>query len=295
MGVVLSELSKKTLLVSDGAWGTMLQTAGLPSGVAPELWNVDEPAKVTAVAKAYFDAGSDMVLTNTFGGSRAKLEKVGLGDQVARLNAAGARNSLAAKDEALVAGSVGPTGEFLEPLGLMTEQQMEAIFAEQIGAMVEAGLRAVCVETMTAPEEAACAVRAAKTIDADVDVISTFTFDPTPHGYKTMMGTSPADAVAMVIEAGADIVGANCGTGMDAMVEIAAALRAATDKPILIHANAGMPELVEGETVFKQGPDEMASHVEALIGAGANIIGGCCGTTPDHIAAIRAKVDAARG
>jgi len=294
MGVILDHLSQKKLLVSDGAWGTMLQSAGLPSGTSPELWNLEEPTRVQAVAKAYFDAGSDMVLSNTFGGSRCKLEKVGLADRVVELNAAGARNSLEAADGKLVAGSVGPTGEFLEPLGLMTAEQLEEVFAEQIGAMLDAGLRAVCIETMTAPEEAACAVRAAKGIDAGVDVISTFTFDPTPGGYRTMMGTSPEDAVAMVIEAGADIVGANCGTGMDAMVEIAAAIRGATDKPILIHANAGMPELVEGETVFKQGPDEMASHVDALIDAGANIVGGCCGTTPDHIAAIRAKVDALR-
>ncbi len=296
MGILLDKLAAKTILVSDGAWGTMLQAKGMTPDDCPEEWNISHPAEVQSVAAEYGQAGSDLVLTDTFGGSKVKLEKKGFGQCVAEFNQAGASNSIqgVADMDVIVAGSVGPTGEFIQPLGLMSEDDMEAVFSEQISALLQAGLKVICVETMMAVEEAACAVRAAKKLDPTVDVIATMTFDDTPKGFRTMMGVDPARAVEVLTEAGADVLGSNCGNGIEAMVRIAAEFRKHTDKPILIHANAGVPQLIDGQTVFRQGPQEMAANVEALIQAGANIVGGCCGTTPEHIRAIKTVVDKLR-
>ncbi|MBS3820971.1 MAG: methionine synthase [Planctomycetes bacterium] len=290
MGVILGALEAKGLLVSDGAWGTMLQAKGMTSDDCPEEWNLSHAEDVQAVASAYAEAGSDIILTNTFGGSLLKLAKMGHGEKVVDYNRAGAANSLAAAGDAIVAGSVGPTGEFIEPLGEMTAAEMEAVFSEQIGAMLDAGLRAICVETMSAIEEAACAVRAAKHLDATVDVITTFTFNASPKGFKTMMGVGPEQVVATMGEAGADVLGSNCGNGIEQMVDIAKAFREHTDMPLLIHANAGVPELIGGKTVFRQSPEDMAARVGELVAAGANIVGGCCGTTPMHISAMKAAI-----
>ncbi|MBN1943116.1 MAG: homocysteine S-methyltransferase family protein [Phycisphaerae bacterium] len=294
MGTVLDRLAEKKLLVSDGAWGTMLQSRGLSGDDCPEEWNVSHPADVRAIASAYVQAGAEMILTNTFGGSRVKLDKKHLGEKVVEFNRAAAALSLEAAGKALVAGSVGPTGEFLQPLGLMSEEQMQAVFSEQIEAILSAGVRAICVETMMALEEAACAIKSAKALDATVDVLATMTFEKGAQGYRTMMGVSPAQAVAGLIEAGADVVGSNCGNGIEGMVEVAAEFRQHTDRPILIHANAGVPQLIGGKTVFRQTPEDFAASVDALLDAGATIVGGCCGTTPDHIRAIRRVVDARR-
>ncbi len=294
MGIILERLAKKKLLVSDGAWGTMLQAQGLQGGDIPEEWNASHPDAVRSVAAAYDKVGCDIVLSCTFGGSSAKLKKCGLGERVAELNEKGARLSLEGAPHAVIAASVGPTGEFLEPLGDVTEAEMEAIYAEQIAAIFKAGVKALCIETMSSVEEAACAIRAAKKLNKNADVICTMTFSGSPHGYKTMMGVSCEQAAKGLTEAGADIVGANCGNGPEQMVTIAAEMRKHTDKPILIHANAGMPQLVDGKTVFKQTPADMAAKVKELVSAGASIIGGCCGTTPEHIAAIKAAVDQLR-
>jgi len=290
MGVLLDLLAKKKILVSDGAWGTMLQAKGMTSQDCPEEWNVSHAAEVQSVARAYAEAGSDLILTDTFGGSVLKLKKMGYGDRVEEFNAAGARNSLVAKG-VIVAGSVGPTGEFVEPLGEISAEEMEAVFSQQIGAMLKVGLKAICVETMSAVEEAAAAVLAAKKLDPTVDVITTFTFDRTANGFRTMMGVDPKRVVEVLGEAGVDIVGSNCGNGIEAMIEIAAEFRKHTDLPILIHANAGVPELIGGKTVFRQSPEDFAANVKELVAAGANIVGGCCGSTPAHIAAMKAVVE----
>jgi 5-methyltetrahydrofolate--homocysteine methyltransferase len=273
----------------------MLQAAGLAAGECPEEWNISHPEAVRAVARAYAAAGSDLILTNTFGGSPCKLAKTGHGDCVAQFNAAGARLSLEGAPQCMVAGSVGPTGEFLAPFGDMDAETMESVFAAQIGPMFDAGLTAVCIETFSAVEEAACAVRAARCLKADADILVTFTFQGAPGAWNTMMGVTPAAAAAAMQEAGASVVGANCGNGIEQMISITREFRDATDLPILIHANAGMPELVDGQTLFRQTPEVMAAHVEALVEAGASIIGGCCGTTPAHIAAIREAVNRLRG
>jgi len=287
MGALLNLLADKKVLVSDGAWGTMLQGKGLAPQHCPEEWNVSHAEEVQSVAAQYARAGSDMILTNTFGGSATKLAKMGYGNRVREFNLAGARNSLQGAPGVLVAGSVGPTGQFIQPLGSATVEEMESVFSEQIEALLEAGLKAICIETMTAVEEAAAAVRAARKLDAKLDIITTFTFDPTPNGFKTIMGVDPQRVAEELPQTGANVIGANCGNGIEQMIDITIEFRKYTDLPILIHANAGLPELVDGQTVFRQGPEEMAAHARALLDAGANIIGGCCGTTPEHIAAIK--------
>lgn len=290
MGRILNSLADRGVLISDGAWGTMLQARGLTPDDCPEEWNVSHAEDVKAVAAEYARAGSDLILTNTFGGSATKLAKLGYEDRVEEFNLAGARNSLEGAPGVMVAGSVGPTGDFLQPLGTATPDEMEAVFSQQINAMLQAGLKAICIETMTALDEALSAVRATRELDDEIDIITTFTFDPTPNGYKTMMGVDPQQVAEELPQAGANVIGANCGNGIEQMIEITSELRKHTDLPILVHANAGLPELVEGETVFRQSPEAMASMTRALVDAGANIIGGCCGTTPSHIAAMKAAL-----
>ena len=290
MGVLLEKLEKSGVLISDGAWGTMLQSKGMTTDDCPEEWNISHADDVRDVAKAYTAAGSDLILTNTFGGSRIKLEKKGFADRVAEFNESGAHNSVEVAGSAIVAGSVGPTGEFIEPLGSITAEEMEGIFAQQIAALLKGGVRVICVETMMAVEEAVCAVKAAKKLDPTVEVIATMTFDKTPNGFRTMMGVDPLRAVNELSEVGADILGSNCGNGIEGMIEVAAEFRKHTSKPILIHANAGVPELIDGQTVFRQSPEDFAANAQALIDAGANIIGGCCGTTPQHIAAMKGAI-----
>ena len=295
MGKLLDTLQAKKLLVSDGAWGTILHQNGLTSNDCPEEWNASHPDIVRRIAADYVAAGSDLVLTNSFGGSLTKLEKFGLQSRARELNAAAARLSLdGAGQNASVAGSIGPTGELLEPYGSATLASVEAAFREQISAMIQAGLRAFCVESMSAVEEAAAAVRVIKAIDPSVDVIATMTFSKGRRGYRTMIGATPEQAARDLTAAGADIVGANCGNGSEQMVDIIRVMRDSTDAPLLVHSNAGVPELVSGKTVFRETPDEMASFVGPLVDAGARIVGGCCGTTAAHIRAIRTAIDGIR-
>jgi 5-methyltetrahydrofolate--homocysteine methyltransferase len=256
---------------------------------------VDEPDKVRSVAAAYAEAGADLVLTNTFGGSTLALNRQGLADRTEELNAAGTRLSLEGAGEKLVAASIGPTGEFLPPMGSVTEQDMTAAFETQIRAILQAGARILCIETMTAVEEAVCAVRAARTVAKElslqVEVMATMTFTATPKGYRTFMGVDCQSAVEKLSEAGADVLGSNCGNGIEQMVPIAAEFRQLSDKPLLIQPNAGLPELENGVTVFRQTPEHMAKWIPRLVEAGISILGGCCGTTPEHIRAIRRQID----
>ncbi|MDR0362795.1 MAG: homocysteine S-methyltransferase family protein [Planctomycetota bacterium] len=295
MGKLLDLLADKRLVLSDGAWGTMLQDRGLKPGECPELWNMDRAAEVEAIARAYVDAGSEMILTNTFGGSRYKLAKYTLADRAAEIVAAGVGLSRAASGgRALVAVSVGPTGEFLEPYGDETEEDMLAAFGEQIAAAAGAGADVVCVETMTSAEEAALAVRAAKTVAPELDVVATMTFDPGRNGFRTMMGVDVRRAAEALAAAGADVLGANCGNGMEQMTIVIREYAGATGKPLLAHVNAGVPRLVDGRTVFGESPESLAFGVPALVAAGARIVGGCCGTTPAHIQAMGRELDRLR-
>ncbi len=293
MRSIRKALEAGKVLVSDGAWGTFLHELGLEVGECPEIWNLTHRNEVLSIAKSYIDAGSDMVLTNSFGGHPVKLKHYGLKDKAFEINeAAAAISREAAGDDHFVLGSIGPSGVILM-MQEVSEEELYDGFRVQAEALSKGGADAICVETMSAIDEACLAVKAAKEF-TDLEVICTFTYNKTVHGYyRTMMGVSPEEMVKAVKDAGADIVGANCGMGFEQMIEIVEAIRG-IDKntPVLIHANAGIPVIKGGKTVFPETPEMMRVRVKELITAGANIIGGCCGTTPEH---IRAFVEEIKG
>lgn len=285
-------LAGKKVLICDGAMGTFLHQKGLKPGECPELWCVERAEDVMDIHRAYREAGSHLVECNSFGGSRIKLEEYGLEDRVAELNrAAAAIARKVAGEDQFVLGSIGPTGEFMEPLGELEEQEMVEIFREQALALEAGGADVVIVETMTALDEALAGVRAVKE-NTGMAVIASFTFDPLQTGgYATMMGLRPAAAAKAAREAGADAAGSNCGLGPEHMINIIREMNEAVPgMPLLAMPNAGMPVYENGITVFKQTPEDMAAHVGELLDAGVRILGGCCGTTPAHIAALRSTV-----
>lgn len=283
---LLQRLHQGDLLVSDGATGTYLQSHGLEPGGCPEEFNVSQPNTVQDMAKAYFDAGSDMVLTNSFGGNRFMLSKYGYSSQTEEFNRLASEHARSqAPANHFVIGSVGPTGEFLKPLGEVSEDEMYDVFAEQITGLANGGADAILIETKTALEEAAIAIKATKT-NTKLPVMATMTFDKGPRGFFTMMGVTPQQAVTGLSDAGADVVGVNCGNGIDLMVELAHDLRKMTEGFLLVHSNAGIPVITKGIIRYTETPDYMAKRFKILSELGINIIGGCCGTTPAHIQAL---------
>lgn len=284
---IAAKIKQGKVLVSDGAWGTFLQQKGLQPGECPESWNVERPDDVYDIAKSYIDAGSDMVETNSFGGSSFKLKSFDLDDKVYELNKAAAEVSRrAAGPDKHVLGSIGPTGKILM-MGEVTVEELYEAFKLQATALEAGGADALVVETMSDMDEALAAVKAAKE-NTSCEIICTMTFEKSGEdAFNTMMGVTPAQMVESLVDAGVNIIGANCGNGVQNMIGIAKEIRKTnTDIPILIHANAGAPVYKDGETVFPESPDEMAEYVQTLVDAGANIIGGCCGTTPEHIKKI---------
>ncbi|MBC7235831.1 MAG: homocysteine S-methyltransferase family protein [Chloroflexi bacterium] len=272
------------IILGDGAFGTMLQAQGLPPGVMPEQWNVDNPSAVQAVHRAYLEVGSQFVTTNTFGGNRLRLESVGLGGRVVELVRLGVELAREVVDgRAWVAGGIGPTGHLMEPYGTLSVAVAEEAYAEQAAALVEAGADFILIETMNDIEEACAAVRAAKKVSA-LPVFCTFAFNA--RG-RTMMGLRPEDAARRVEEAGGEAVGANCGEGPQAVAAALQGMRGATKLPLIAQANAGVPKVGEhAQAVWDVSPEQMAEHVLNFISLGARIVGGCCGTGPGHIAAI---------
>ena len=283
---ILDKIANNKILLSDGALGTLLQSKGM-AGECPELWNITHRAEVKSIAESYLQAGSEIITTNSFGGSIFKLSQYGLGDRVSELNKTAAEiyREAAGKNKH-VAGSIGPTGKMIL-MGDVTEAELYDTFREQAIALEAGGADIIIIETMSAADEASLAVRAARE-NTKCTVIITMTFSKEPNGeYHTMMGVSPEEMVISMKEAGAHIVGSNCGNGIEDMIGIVKAIRAIDNKiPVMIQANAGIPEFIDGKTVFRESPEMMASFIPELIKAGANIIGGCCGTTPEHIKAI---------
>lgn len=287
MKSLIEALRSRRVLVSDGAWGTMLQERGLQHGECPELWNVTRRGDVFAVAKGYVDAGADIILTNSFGASPIRLAHFDLEDRAAELNkAAAAISREAAGDDVFVLGSVGPTG--VVPMkGHVKDADVFNGFRLQATALKQGGVDAILIETMSAIDEAEIAIRAAR--DAtELEVICTFTFDRTATGdYRTMTGVSPAEMAKALKGAGASIIGANCGNGFGQMIDVVRDIRKVDSAtPLLVQANAGLPVVENGKLVYNETPEMVALKARTLMECGANIIGGCCGTTPSHIRAI---------
>jgi 5-methyltetrahydrofolate--homocysteine methyltransferase len=289
MAIKISDITNKSVNVSDGAWGTEFGKLGLQPGECPEFWNADKPDKVEKVAKSYVDAGCQIILSNSFGGSSFRLKEFGAEDRVKELNSKAVEISKkAAGDSALVFASMGPSGKMLA-MNEVTEDQLYDAFGEQALAFNEAGADAVVVETMTDAGELKCAVRAVKE-KTGLFVVASMSFDAGPETTHTNMGISAAEAVKAVEEAGADAIGANCGTGINNFKNICKAFKKLTELPIWMKGNAGLPELEKGKTVYKMGPEDFASNAMQIVELGANIIGGCCGTSPAHLKALAEAV-----
>ena len=282
---LLQQLLADGPVLTDGAWGTELQKRGLAIGDFPDAWNLTHPERVEQVARAYVEAGSRVILTNTFGANRVRLAETEFVGQVAEINRRGAEISKrAASQSAKVFASIGPSGKMLMA-GEVTADELRAAFEEQSHALAAGGADALVVETMADLEEATIAVAAAR--GTGLPVVACMVFDSGRDKDRTMMGITPEQAAKGLAAAGADVIGSNCGQGIAGFVGICRRLRAATDKPIWIKANAGLPELVDGRAVYRATPKSFASHVPALLAAGANFIGGCCGTSPEFIKALR--------
>jgi methionine synthase I (cobalamin-dependent) len=275
-------------ILADGAMGTMLFAEGLQFGDPPEAWNVSRPDVVRRIHRGYLEAGSRIVMTNTFGGNRLRLRLHGLQDRVAELNRTAAILLRAEVDamggRALVAGDIGPTGEIMAPLGTLEEADAVDVFAEQAAALIAGGVDVVWIETMSHLSEIGAAIRGVRAASADIPIIATMTFDTRGH---TMMGVSPEEAVTTLAALGADAIGGNCGNGPDELLPVIERMQAVAPDVILVaKSNAGMPELVDLRAVYRADPPTMASAAADFRSAGARIIGACCGSTPDHLRAM---------
>lgn len=296
MQTSLLETLRQRRLVCDGAMGTQLMLAGLANGDCGEAWNLSHPERVLAIQRRYVEAGADCLITNTFGGSRLMLKRHGHVEQLREINQAGARIAREAFGgrEGFVLGDLGPLGAILQPYGDLPEDEARAAYEEQARTLVEAGVDAVIIETQTSLEETGVAIAAAKAAGAPC-IIASLAYDLSQDKsfYVTMMGVTPEHAAEFAEEHGANIIALNCGTGMDmnGAAMVAKQYRSACQLPVMVQPNAGLPVLENMKAVYKQLPPDMANHVPDAIAAGANIIGSCCGSTPEHTRAIRAVVE----
>jgi methionine synthase I (cobalamin-dependent) len=284
MHSVIEQLLAHGPVITDGAWGTQLQALGLGLGEFPDSWNLSHPAQVCQVAKAYVDAGSNIILTNTFGANRIRLAEQGLAGQAHQLNQRGVEISFeAAGNRAKVFASIGPSGKMLLN-GDVTSEQLRQAFSEQAQALAQSGAHGLVVETMSDIEEAFIAVRAAT--ETGLPVVACMVFDSGKAKDRTLMGNTPEQMAQVLSESGADVIGANCGQGIAGFISICQRLHAATNRPIWIKPNAGLPKMIGDKPQYQVSADEFASFVPALVAAGASFLGGCCGTSPQFIKAI---------
>ena len=288
MSSLINEMLADGPVVTDGAWGTQLQDAGLPSGACPDEWNLSHPDRVEAVPRSYVEAGSQVVLTNTFRANRLALQSYGLAEQARQINLAGGQISRrAAGTQARVFGSIGPSGKMLFA-GEVTAEELQEAFTEQANALAESGVDALIIETMSDLEEATIALAAAKA--TGLPVVACMVFDTGKDKDRIMTGRTPEQVAEELTAAGADVVGANCGQGIASYVPICQRLHSATGLPIWIKANAGVPQMVGDQVVYESTPEQFAAHGPELVAAGASFLGGCCGTGPDYIRALRTRI-----
>jgi len=289
---ILSRLEGGDILVADGAMGTMLQTAGLPAGASPEAWLLENPDPVRGVHSAYVEAGSNVILTCTFGGTRKRLTRPGLADRVAEVNRRAVQIAReAAGSEVYVAGDIGPLGEFFAPMGKLTYEEAVGVFAEQAAALAEAGVDALYIETMSDLNEARAAVEGTQQAlsgRVNVPIFVTLSFD---RGGRTNMGVSPEQAAETLLAMGVDAIGANCGATLEMTEGAIANMHEVAPESILIaKPNAGKPRMVGREEVYDASPEDMAEYARRFVALGARLVGGCCGSTPEHIRAIAQAV-----
>jgi 5-methyltetrahydrofolate--homocysteine methyltransferase len=296
MKKLLQEAILERPLLCDGAMGTQLMLAGLEQGNCGEAWNLTQPERVLGIQKRYVEAGSDCLLTNTFGGSRIMLTRHGEGDHVVAINKAGveiARRAFGDRD-GYVIGDMGPFGGLMEPYGDFTEAQVRSAFEEQAGALVKGGADAIIIETQTSLEELGIGIESAQKAGARC-IIGSMAYDVTLDGstFRTMMGVEPEQAADFMEKRGAHIVALNCGTRMDMQRALTAVQRykSVTRLPVMVQPNAGQPKLVQMKVVYDETPDQMVKDLLPILDAGANIVGACCGSTPDHIRAFRKTMD----
>jgi methionine synthase I (cobalamin-dependent) len=286
---LIEELIASGPVLLDGAWGTELQARGLGAGEMADFWNLEHPERVEEVARAYIEAGSQVILTNTFQANRIALQRHPGVEDVAAVNRAGVEISVrAAGDRARVFASIGPSGKLLMT-GEVDEESLAAAFVEQAEALALGGADAIVIETMADLAEARLAIEAARS--TGLPVVACMVFDAGKNRDRTMMGVTPEQAAEELTAAGADVIGANCGAGIEGYIPLCSRMTAATHRPVWIKANAGLPELEDGQVVYRTTPEEFAGHVMSLLDAGAKFVGGCCGTSPKFIEAIRKQLD----
>jgi methionine synthase I (cobalamin-dependent) len=288
MSSLRDKLKEDHILIADGATGTFLQAAGLPAGAVPERWNLENPDAIRKMHAAYVEAGADLILTNTFGGNRFRLGRDGLGDRVAEINAAAVHLAKeAAGSRALVLGDIGPTGELMEPMGKLTHETAVAAFSEQAAALAAAGADGILIETMSDLDEAKAAVEAVQRV-TQLPLLVTFSFDT--RG-RTMMGVDPVRAAETIWAMGVDAVGANCGRTLSENLEAITKMRQALPQAtLMVKPNAGLPHIENQEIVYDVTPEIMAEYAHKFAAQGVKVLGGCCGSTPEHIKAVVATL-----
>jgi len=295
MESILDRLRRGDVIVGDGALGALLIQRGLKQGEPPEAYNLEKPHILEEIASLYLNAGAEIVTTNTFGASSPRLRQYSLEKEVEAINRSAVEAvRRAVRDKAYVSGSVGPTARMIKPMGNAEPDEIFSAFQQQIRALIAAGVDMICIETMIDKTEATLAVKAARTLDPRIAIMATMTFGKLPQGFFTLMGTSVADAATALEDAGENIVGSNCGNGMENMVGIAREFMQHSHVPVAIQGNAGLPVATPSGLSYPETPEFVAGKAAEMLDLGVQIVGGCCGTTPDHIRAIRKVVDARR-